>query len=641
MVTILMSFIVSSTFSQVSNGFLRRQNTQLANDNGMIALRGVNLGNWLHIEPYMINAPSNIADSYENLFSAIENVTGSSFHAETFFNTWRSTFIQKKDIDTIASFGFNHVRVPFPYHLFYNTANNAYTNEGFQYLDSVVNWCKQKNIYAILDLHLAPGGQINGELWSNFNVNKQITKQIWKNIAEHYATETAVGGYDILNEPLISQQTEQWKLKDLYQAITNEIRSVDTNHLLIFEGNWYASSFWELTDGTPSDNDRWDDNMAFSQHVYWVPQPSSTNQWSSFVANGMSVPLWCGEGGENSNHWLNEWVVDCENTNSSWCLWTYKKAGGISSLFSNPYNINFQKVLDFWNGGLQPTQSDAIEGIQQFAQQSDLEFCTFKRDVKDAVLRSNFNSVPVPFSIHQLPTTVQAVDYDMGANEIAYNDNVFQSIGQGSNFTNYNNGWAYRNDGVDIETWTGSPTVGGMEIDEWLQYTVQVPNSGQYEVLLEYSAPNDGAQVELYSNDSIIIPDAYLSSTGGWGSWQWSVLGTITVFAQPECKIKLKIKESGLNIKSLKFDYKGGLNLLSLTNPETLMYLVNDQLIIVSTSAIQRLEVFDNMGKLLLEEIINNNHTLQMQIPFGYSKGVYFVRVRQEDREYSKIMYRN
>lgn len=196
--------------SQVSNGFLRRQNTHFINNDGTVVLKGVNLGNWLHIEPYMINAPTSVAGSYESLHVAITNVTGSSSQANAFFTTWRNNFIQKKDIDSITAMGFNHVRVPFPYHLFYNTTTNTYSTEGFIYLDNVVNWCKQNNIYAILDLHHAPGGQIDGTLWSNYTTNKEISKQIWKNIAIHYATETAVGGYDILNEPVISMQSEQW-----------------------------------------------------------------------------------------------------------------------------------------------------------------------------------------------------------------------------------------------------------------------------------------------------------------------------------------------------------------------------------------------------------------------------------------------
>jgi hypothetical protein len=622
---IIISFFIAETLlSQNTNGFLRRQNTQFINNDGVVVLKGVNLGNWLHIEPYMINAPTAVAGSYESLHVAITNVTGSSSQANAFFTTWRNNFIQKKDIDSIAAMGFNHVRVPFPYHLFYNSVTGTYTTEGFVYLDNVVNWCKLNNIYAILDLHHAPGGQIDGALWSNYISNKEITKQIWRTIAQHYATETAIGGYDILNEPLISVQSEQWKLKDLYQAITTEIRTVDTNHLLFFEGNWYASSFWELTDGIPSANDRWDENMAFSQHVYWVPQPSSTNYWTNTIANALNIPKWCGEGGENANHWLNDWVSDCENTNSSWCLWTYKKAGGISSLYSNPYNANYQAVLDFWNGGAQPSHANAIAGLQQFAQQSDLDYCSFKKDVKDAVLRTDFATTSIPFVNHTIPSTIQAVDYDMGANGLAYQDTVFQSTGQGNNFTNYNNGWTYRNDGVDIETWTGSPTVGSIDNNEWLHYTVQVPQAGLYEVSLQYAAPNVGAKVELLSQTNTLIPEVTLGASGGWGSWQWSSLGTIPILAQSDFKFKLKVTNNGLNIKAIKFEYIAPLINPSFVDEKPIFYYANGSLTGISKMPIDEVMIYDALGKLVTAKRFSNS-LLEVNIPFEFSNGLYLL----------------
>lgn len=585
--------------AQVTNGFLKRSNTQFVNNDGVFYLKGVNLGNWLHLEPYMINAPVSVSGSHELLTQAIASVTNNPSFPSTFFTTWYTTFIQRKDIDTIASMGFNHVRIPFSYHLFYDSNTQTTINDGFVYLDSAVAWCKQNNMYAILDLHLAPGGQNDGALWSSYASNKLITQQIWTAIAQHYSNETAVGGYDILNEPVISNASEQWKLKDLYQSITASIRSVDTNHLLFFEGNWYASSFWELTDGTASENDRWDSNMALSQHVYWAPQPSSTNYWTNSIANGMNVPLWCGEGGENSNHWLNDWVDDCATMNSSWCLWTYKKAGGISSVFSNPFNSSYQSLLNYWNGGAQPSSVDAMNGLLQFAQETDLMYCTFRKDVKDAVLRPSYSVSPLPFKHHILPCTINAVDYDLGANGVGSYDSVYQSIGQGSNFTTYNNGWNYRNDGVDIETWTGSPTIGSIEPGEWLNYTVQVPQAAFYKVSLQYAAPSNGAKVKIQSEGVDIIQEYLLPATNGWGSWEFANLGIIPIEAQTDFSFKLVFNTNGLNVKALQFELIDSFN-LSIQLPikdNVLLVDLNGQLKVTSSKEIKNIAFHASDGK--------------------------------------------
>jgi hypothetical protein len=595
----LFILLYSTINAQVTNSFLKRSNSQFVNNDGVFYLKGVNLGNWLHLEPYMINAPVSVSGSHELLTQAIAGITNNPSFPSTFFTTWYSTFIQQKDIDTIANMGFNHVRIPFPYHLFYDVNAQITINDGFVYLDSAVAWCKQNNMYAILDLHLAPGGQNDGDLWSSYASNKLITQQIWTAIAQHYSNETAVGGYDILNEPVISNASEQWKLKDLYQSITASIRSVDTNHLLFFEGNWYASSFWELTDGTASENDRWDNNMALSQHVYWVPQPSSTNYWTNSIANGMNVPLWCGEGGENSNHWLNDWVDDCATMNSSWCLWTYKKAGGISSIFSNPFNSTYQSLLNYWNGGTQPSSVDAMNGLLQFAQETDLMYCTFKKDVKDAVLRPSYSVSPLPFKQHILPCSINAVDYDLGANGVGSYDSVYQSIGQGSNFTTYNNGWNYRNDGVDIETWTGSPTIGSIEPGEWLNYTVQVPQAAFYKVSLQYAAPSSGAKVKIQSGGVDIIQEQLLPATNSWGSWEFANLGIIPIVAQTDFSFKLVFNMNGLNVKALQFELIDSFN-LSIQLPikdNVLLVDLNGQLKVTSTKEIQSIAFHASDGK--------------------------------------------
>lgn len=544
-----------TVYGQQNNGFLRRQNTNLINNDGIVQLKGVNIGNWLHIEGYMMGGPNSVIGSYEQMYAQITTLTGSSTHADAFFNTWYQNFFQQKDVDSLAALGYNHVRIPFPFRFFLDTTTNTLKNDGFTYLDNAISWCKAKNMYAILDLHYAPGGQNNSELWSNYAVNKDRTVRIWKHIAQHYATETAVGGYDLLNEPVIQTASEQWKLKDLYQACATEIRSVDNNHVLFLEGNWYASSFWELTDGTPSTNDRWDENIALSPHVYWVPVPSSTIHWSNYIATAMDIPSWVGEAGENSNHWLAKHNADCLNKNTSWCFWSYKKAGSISAIFSNPLNTDYQACVNYWNGtAAQPSAAIALNGLNTFAQECNTSYCTSRPDVSDALLRSDFLTTSKPYKPHSLPLSIPAVEYDMGANSVAYQDNVYQSEGQGSSFTAWNDDWVYRNDGVDIQTWTGSPTIGNISNGEWLGYTVSVPQAGTYRILLEIATTGSNCKVRIDNNGTTVIPAQTLANTGWWATWQNQNMGTITLSATTSTQFKIVAETGGFNLKSVKFE---------------------------------------------------------------------------------------
>ena len=87
---------------------------------------------------------------------------------------------------------------------------NTWLNKGFEMTDSLVSWCKQNNMYVVLDLHAAPGGQGGNtgisdynpaypSLWEDIN-NQHKTMSLWKKIAEHYVNEPAIAGYDFLNE---------------------------------------------------------------------------------------------------------------------------------------------------------------------------------------------------------------------------------------------------------------------------------------------------------------------------------------------------------------------------------------------------------------------------------------------------------
>ena len=78
--------------------------------------------------------------------------------------------------------------------------------------------------------------------------NRTKTVALWKKLAEKFATDTTIAGYDLINEP-------NWNLpggsllRSLYEDITDSIRAVDTNHIIFIEGNWFANTFTSDTLG--------------------------------------------------------------------------------------------------------------------------------------------------------------------------------------------------------------------------------------------------------------------------------------------------------------------------------------------------------------------------------------------------------
>src|SRR5690606_37877251 len=135
----------------------------------------------------------------------IEKLVGTEKTAEL-YQRWLKNHTQKIDIDSMAAWGFNSVRLPMHYNLYTLpvedepvAGENTWLEEGFAITDSLLNWCKANNLYLILDLHAAPGGQGNDlaisdrdpnkpSLWES-EANEKKTIALWRKLAERYANE--------------------------------------------------------------------------------------------------------------------------------------------------------------------------------------------------------------------------------------------------------------------------------------------------------------------------------------------------------------------------------------------------------------------------------------------------------------------
>lgn len=142
-----------------------------------------------------------------------------------------------------------------------------------------------------------------------------------------------------------------------------------------------------------------------------------------------------------------------------------------------------------------------------------------------------------------LPGTIQAEDFDAGANGTAYRDT-----------TPGNEGGKYRSTDVDIESCTeGGYDVGWTAAGEWLNYTVNVPSAGTYYLDLRV-ASGSGGSFYVHFNGVNVTGTIYVSSTGGWQAWR---------------TIRKSVKlEAGTQVMRLTFD-AGSVNLNSFTVSST------------------------------------------------------------------------
>jgi hypothetical protein len=69
-------------------------------------------------------------------------------------------FFTESDATFYKSLGLNAIRIPFNYRHFEDDMNpRILKQDGFKYLDRVVDICARAGIYTILDYHAAAGGQ--------------------------------------------------------------------------------------------------------------------------------------------------------------------------------------------------------------------------------------------------------------------------------------------------------------------------------------------------------------------------------------------------------------------------------------------------------------------------------------------------
>jgi YD repeat-containing protein len=122
------------------------------------------------------------------------------------------------------------------------------------------------------------------------------------------------------------------------------------------------------------------------------------------------------------------------------------------------------------------------------------------------------------------PTTIriEAEDYDAGGQQVGYYD-----LNPG------NAGGSYRTDDVDIQTTADAGAgynVGWIGDGEWLAYTVDVPISGQYDLVLRYAVNNtSGGQRAVLSGGGTTLGDVTLPNTGGWQTWSEVAFSGVTL----------------------------------------------------------------------------------------------------------------
>lgn len=325
----------------------------VAPDGSKFFIQGTNLGNWLNPEGYMFRFQK--TNSARLIDQAFREMVGPDF-TNRFWKMFKDNYITRDDIRFIKSTGVNTIRIPFHYKLFTHEdyMGLSYDQDGFQRLDSLVEWCRESEIYLILDMHDAPGGQTGDNIDDSYGYpwlmvsepSQQLFVDIWKRIADHYKNEPVILGYDLLNEPIATHFEEDREmlnaqLEPLYMKAVEAIRQVDTNHIVLLGGAQWNSNFAVFTDS------KFDDNIMYTCHRYWCDTMQANIQDFVDFRDSVNLPIYMGETGENTNEWIAAWTRLMIRNNIGYTYWPYKKMGSERGMVTIPTPENWQLVVDF------------------------------------------------------------------------------------------------------------------------------------------------------------------------------------------------------------------------------------------------------------------------------------------------------
>ena len=308
-------------------------------DGARVLLRGVGLGGWMNMENFITGYPANESAMRE----AVAAVLGS----EDFFDLLLDRFFGEADAQFLASLGVTCVRLPVNQRQFAREA-------GFARLERAVSVLGAAGIYSVIDLHAVVGCQNQhwhsdnpthiAAFWLHPHFQDQVV-QLWETLAERFAGNPWVAGYNLLNEPADPSGDVVGPFHDRLVAA---IREIDPDHILFVDGNTYSTDFSAF--GEPYENtiyachDYAVDGMAFGGPYNGEPEPVEAKflERTRYMRE-TGTPIWVGEFGpvytgddESRLQLLSDQLEIYERYGAGWSLWTYKDIGLQGLVYADP-----------------------------------------------------------------------------------------------------------------------------------------------------------------------------------------------------------------------------------------------------------------------------------------------------------------
>ena len=359
---------------------------------------------------------------------------GDSTNTRSLFNAIQDNYFTTNDLDKIKALGYNCIRLPFFHYLLEDDHQPyQYKASGWSRLDWVVGECAKRRIWCILDMHGAPGGvnpwhscgvsePFRNRLWGS-EYNKDRTEKMWVAISTRYATNTAVVGYDLINEPY-PPMTNGAAKDCLRKAFSNDIvpmltrlhravRSNDTAHILFMEGNMMWTNMWEDVFWWPSPASKGWTNVVYEFHHYdkvgtWQDPTDHRFSAQKEIADRIvktytrlsqekNVPVFIGEFCPIKMQNFDYFIRQFDANGIHWAHWNYRHWGWDDPTYSwSSWGLNYRNggIRGGVNTNIQPnllTDSLAVlsNKLSQYNSTNYSDHLYFQRVIRNDALPTN------------------------------------------------------------------------------------------------------------------------------------------------------------------------------------------------------------------------------------------------------------
>jgi endoglucanase len=431
------------------------------------------------------------------------------------------------EIANMKNLGFNAV------HLYGECFNLSYPNPGSQApgyavarIDQIVQDTKALGMYLIITIG-------NGS--NNGNHNRPYAEDFWRFYAPRYANETHVI-YEIHNEPVAwgpSYVTSQSPAGAMTMEVNcyNIIRQYAPNTpVLLFS--------YSVLSGTGGADGALDDIEAFNQAVFGTP----TVAWSNIAMGfhgyagfkntvtaitdilAMGYPCFMtefvGEPWGGSGYGLNiPLASSLEQLGVSWLTFSYIPPSGVSSNITTPsvYSDRVQKSGLSWipDFGSFPVNRGPYGNNGQPWTTPDYINNTFAGTLR-----------------------IEAEDYDSGGKNVAYYNNKTSNLG----------GKYRTNETVSIENTAdvgGGYDVGYILSGDWIEYTINVPVGGTFDLRMRVAGTSAG-KVQISASGQDLTGAWTLPTTSGWQTWTTATRSVLLPAGQH--RLRISVLNGGFNL---------------------------------------------------------------------------------------------